>query len=347
MCADLPRRSAHRPTEGSEGFALAAVVFLLFAVGVAAATGYQIVRAEVWMAQYTGDAGKALAIAEAGLRRFSIDPQAGFGPGTTYAIDGGEAVVETRLVSSRHFPNTLHLVTSRGSFAGPRQADVPAVRVLRQYLMRRRAPVNAIAAVSSTGRIRMSNSGFQLNGEDAALAGDCAESGHDIHGAAAGSGFAGGPPHMYGGGRENLGSAGAVLDALGVDWPELLDGPVDFENAMPTFSFLSPDFFPVIRMDGNFTGRARHSGRGILIVEGGFQAGADFHWKGIILAGGVKDLDAPGFTLRGMLAVGLAGGGEELRLAQGEIQHDSCVIIEAGAPFTRLDPVRGSWFERR
>ena len=55
--------------EDARGFALAMVVFLLFAVAVASATGYQIVNTEWTLTAGNENTNEALAAATAGLNR--------------------------------------------------------------------------------------------------------------------------------------------------------------------------------------------------------------------------------------------------------------------------------------
>ena len=67
------RLAAGRPARGPDnraGFVLAFVVFMLFSVSVAAATGYLVVRSEFGMAKNAMDGSEALVVARAGLERF-------------------------------------------------------------------------------------------------------------------------------------------------------------------------------------------------------------------------------------------------------------------------------------
>ena len=58
------------PAQDRGGFVMVMVVFLLFAVAVAGATGYQLVSAEAALASGAGEAQEALAAARAGLERY-------------------------------------------------------------------------------------------------------------------------------------------------------------------------------------------------------------------------------------------------------------------------------------
>ncbi|MFC1791778.1 hypothetical protein ACFL0I_04855, partial [Gemmatimonadota bacterium] len=76
-----------------EGFALALVIFLLFAIAVAGATGYQVVRTGAFQSQQCAETSQSLAVAQAGLDWF-IGGQRGIVPDTfTLEINGGTAVV--------------------------------------------------------------------------------------------------------------------------------------------------------------------------------------------------------------------------------------------------------------
>ena len=82
--------SATRPD--AAGFALAMVVFLLFAVAIAGLTGYQIVSVEAALASGNGDANLALTVANGGLHRY-VAERIGEAGADTYLIGRGSVTV--------------------------------------------------------------------------------------------------------------------------------------------------------------------------------------------------------------------------------------------------------------
>lgn len=100
------------PDERRGGFALVMVVFLLFAVAVAAATGYQVVSSEFAMARQNRDSQEALAVARAGLQRYLGETVGVVGASVSYAIGNGIATVTARKVLEQDPLNHLYYILS-------------------------------------------------------------------------------------------------------------------------------------------------------------------------------------------------------------------------------------------
>ena len=133
------------PDTTRQGFALALVVLLLFAIAVAGATGYRAVRTEFFQSQQSSEAGLALAVAEAGLQWF-IGGQRGLVPDTMeYNLNGGTAIITTRKVAELSDEEDLYLVTSEGTYTDPRYPQIPAVRIVSQYTIYKKIPMNTLA----------------------------------------------------------------------------------------------------------------------------------------------------------------------------------------------------------
>ena len=87
----LPKNShssACVPPHDASGFALAMVVFLLFAVAIAGLTGYQVVSVEATLASGNGDSDVALITANAGLHRY-VGDRIGEPAADSFLIGGG------------------------------------------------------------------------------------------------------------------------------------------------------------------------------------------------------------------------------------------------------------------
>lgn len=335
------------------GFALALVVLLLFAVAVAAATGYQVISTEAFQSQQSAETSQALAVAQAGLDWF-IGGQRGFVPDSTaFNINGGTALVTARKVSTLSMEEDLYLVRSEGTFTDRRYARIPVVRVVSQYAIYHKVPLNTLAPVVTTSnRVRVGGSG-QVDGTDHAPAGQCAGvPSQPLSGVVArsniqtvgGGVIQGSPPGLI------LGNFDAVVDSVGLAWDVYSDPtfPVDFEDTWPNFSSLPPDSFPVLRQNGDFAPDWTRSGRGVLIVTGTLTIPTNsfWHWRGIVMTGDLSDVahDAE-WTLEGALVAGQGSAMSNWDMAGGHVVYHSCNVARAGFSLAHLTPVPGTWWE--
>jgi hypothetical protein len=341
------------PGNNEEGFALALVVLLLFAIAVAGATGYQVVSTEAFQAQQSAESGQALAVAQGGLEWF-VGAQRGMVPDTaTYNINGGTAVVTTRKVATLSTEEDLYLVRSEGTFTDRRYPQIPAVRVASQYAVYKKVPFNVFAPVLTTSnRVRVMDFG-NVNGSDHAYAGQCPGSpAAPQAGVAArsnvqtsgGGVISGNPPEL------TLGSFANVVDSVGLAWNVYTDPtfPVDFDDTWPNFASLPSDSFPVIRRTGDFSPNWTRSGRGVLIVTGTLRI-PDFsfwYWNGIVLAGNLQDVGQSGYwTLEGALVAGQGAAMPNWDLQNGSVDYHSCYVSWAGRSLAHLSKVPNSWWE--
>ena len=84
----ISQSSARVLPHDATGFALAMVVFLLFAVSIAGLTGYQVVSVEATLASGNGDSEVALVAANAGLHRY-VGDRIGEPAPDSFLIGGG------------------------------------------------------------------------------------------------------------------------------------------------------------------------------------------------------------------------------------------------------------------
>ncbi|MFC1575416.1 hypothetical protein ACFL5A_02055 [Gemmatimonadota bacterium] len=339
------------PNEG--GFALGLVVLLLFAIAVAGATGYQVVRSEYAQAQGAAETGLAMTVAEGGLQWF-LGTQRGTVPDTmTYSINGGTAVVTTRKVATLSADEDLYLVTSQGTYSDPRYPQIPAVRTVSQYAEYKKVPLNTLAPLITTSqRIRI-RTNTNVNGNDHAYAGQCAGApAAAVAGAVAtstvqvqsGGTLVGSPTDL------TLGSG--VVDAVGMAWDVFSDPtfPVDNDGTWPNFASIPSDSFPVIRVNGDFSPNWTRSGRGVLIITGALRipTWSFWNWTGLVVAGSIGNVGRWNyFTVQGALVGGLGTPMDRLDLDNGNIDYHSCYVSWAGASLRHLSAMGNSWWEER
>jgi hypothetical protein len=330
------------PRSGREGFALAVVILLLFAVGVAGAAAYQVVFTEHRLAGFSDDGERARIIAEAGLTRFFGDAACGLPPSTDYAIDGGEAQVTSRRVLFIGPWVERYRIHSVGRVTDPRFFDAPATREVAEYGRFRAPPFEVLAPFVTTAQSVSVAGSFTVDGSDfapSAGAGSCRQSQagweplYDL--------VAGGPVVGVGD-WWNPGSPAAVLAALGAPpWSALTDPgyPVDCEGSPSGCPVPPAGVFPVYRVTGDFDANNPQSGRGVLIVTGTITFHDNFVWDGIILSGGISGtVNANNLVVRGAVVAGFSSPPASLTLSNGSILFHSCNVAAAGRSMGVLNP---------
>lgn len=333
------------------GFALVMVVFLLFAVAVAGATGYQVVSSEFALSLQNRDGQEALAVARAGLQRFLGEQVGQIGDSVSYAIGDGIATVTAQRVLAPDSLNHLYYVRSTGEVADARTPLLPASRTVGTYVWHRIAPIPQKGALwVSGGTLTLSNSA-SVSGNDADVTGLCSGAGAKagvVRGGSVSPGPSGGAFVVGSPQSVSYSNYAAFYDSVGVRWDVLQDPsfPVDFDGYYPNFATLPSDSFPVIRFTGNksvsFT-----SGRGVLIVTGRLSFGQFFAWDGIILAGEVRDEISASETpiVNGMFIFGMDGSNPNVRFRSGAYRYDSCKAYKANRSLSYLEVVDNTLFE--
>jgi len=345
------------------GFALALVVFMLFAIAVAGATGYQVVSSEFSMAQQNRDGQEALAVARAGLYRFVAEQLGPVGDSVSYAIGDGIASVTAQKVLQVDTLNDLYFIKSVGQVADARTPLLPAERTVGTYAYHRKNPITPKAAyVSTGGQLRIYGNGApyyysywgRVDGADNATPSDCTFGGtvprYGIATAGSvvtyGGSYAGTPTGMV-----NLGSFNAVYDTVGIRWDILSDPsfPLEFDNDWPDFADLDADSFPIVRVKGDFTAwGSTYSGRGVLIVTGRLVIVNSFVWDGIILAGQFYYTSGNSYNIpriNGMLVGGLSSPMSAQYIIYGDLRYHSCNAYKANRALSYLELVDGGLFE--
>lgn len=334
------------------GFALALVVMMLFAISVAAATGYLVVNSEFAMARDSDEGAEALATARAGLHRFVSEQIGVVGDSVSYAVGTGVAMITTRKLTSRDSVTDLYYLRSEGSVSSIFTPSSPARRVVGAYAWHHRRPLKHWGAwvVASATAAYSQNTGAQVTGVSQNTLADCpggnaigipgviartttgALSGGVLNGSPAGKTWPGGFAAMY--------------DSLDIRWDVLSDPtfPVDFEDTPPSWGSLPADSFPVSRVNGYFNPGSSWNGRGVLIVNGELDSSSSFTWDGIVLAGAMDDILEG--TIRGMLIAGLDGTNPYSTVYwRGSILYFPCYVYEANESLSYLSLVPDTEFE--
>lgn len=352
--AGAPPSSDPPGGRSDRGFALGLVVLLLFAIGVAAATGYQAVRVEFDLSLQGADSKQALNLARAGLSRF-VSEWVGNLPDTTIAITydfpAGEAEVTVRPIVDNG-DRELYLVSSTGFFTDPRWPDRPATRTVRQHAVYHALPLLPLAALVTTSQQVEVAGGATISGFDAAPT-PC---GADVAGVFSrdaniqvtgnNTSLTGDPP------SDRVPQENTLLDSVGVAWTILTDPtfPVEHDGtaAFPSVQSYPNDSFPAIRIQGDFSPGRDERGQGILIVTGELTPDRQFRWNGIILAGSTPEiLNARNVDIEGVLVTGLNGGLGSTRVDANSfrIEYHSCDVQSAGRGIGHLEPVGNTWWE--
>jgi hypothetical protein len=341
------------------GFALAMVVFLLFAVAVAAATGYQVVSSEFALARQNRDGQQALAVARAGMSRYLGESVGSIGDTVLYAIGNGVATITAKRVLIQDSLNYLYYVESTGEVDDIRTPLLPARRTVGTYAWHKLSPIRLRGAVwVSGGTTTLSNNWSTttvVSGTDAATPSDCSGGGTTgVRGVVKGTGgvSVGGGVSLTGPAPTTLsyGSYDAMYDTVGIRWDILSSAsfPVDFDGSPPNWGSIPADSFPIVRYRGNLNINSSWSGRGVLIVTGTLSCSgffSTFAWEGIVLAGRLGNIGTYCYpSVEGMLIGGMNAANPNATL-RGDYRYHSCNAYKANRSLSYLELVDNTLFE--
>ena len=327
-----------RIAKDRDGFVLALVVFMLFAISVAAATGYTLVASEFGLSRHSSDGAEALTVARAGLERYVAESLGTLADTTSYALGGGVATVTSRKLFEQDSLTHVYYIRSEGTVDDVLTPNTPARRVVGAYATYHRRPIPQHGLVMIGTNTISVQSGGSIDAEDRDDAGDCSGGGaSDLIGAIAGVSVSGGSD-IDGNPDSQIWPGGwsAIQDSIAVRWDVLSDPdfPVDFENTWPNYGSLPSDSFPVVRYTGWMY--ASGTGRGVLIVDGVFDPTSSFRWYGIVLARDVDDIIQG--HIDGMLIGGL-GGANMYNTVQvwTDVHYHSCDVYPANESLSYLE----------
>ena len=332
----IRRRRAIRAEEG--GFVLAFVVFMLFAISIAAATGYMLVSSEFSLSRHSSDGSEALTVARAGLERYVAESMGTLSDTSSYALGAGVAVVTPRKLFEQDSLTHVYYIRSEGTVEDIRTPGTPARRVVGAYATYHMRPIPQDALVMIGTNTISVQSGGEIDADDRDDAVDCSGGGaSSLTGAIAavsvtGSSDIDGSPdsEIWPGGWSD------IRDAISIRWDVLSDPnfPVEFENTLPSFGSLPADSFPVVRYTGWVN--AGFDGRGVLIIDGVFDPTSTFRWRGIVLAREVDDIVQG--HIDGLLIGGLEGPNmySTVQLWT-DVHYHSCYLYSANESLSYLE----------
>lgn len=321
------------------GFVLAFVVFMLFAISVAAATGYMLVSSEFSLSRHSSDGSEALTVARAGLERYVAESLGSLSDTSSYALGGGVAVVTPRKLFEQDSLTHVYYIRSEGTVDDIRTPGTPARRVVGAYATYHMRPIPQHGLVMIGTDAISVPSGGEIAADDRDDVGACpGGDASSLTGAIAGvsvtlaGGVIDGSPDW----ETWPGGSSAILDSIGIRWDVLSDPnfPVEFENTLPNFASLPADSFPVVRYTGWVF--ADFDGRGVLIVDGVFDPTSTFRWRGIVLAKDVDDLIQG--HIDGVLIGGLDGPNmyNTVQLSM-DVHYHSCYVYSANESLSYLE----------
>ena len=156
-----------------DGFALAMVVFLLFAAAIAGLTGYQVVSDEATLASGNERTNVAFAVAYGGIQRY-VGEHIGVPGATSYPVGRGNVTVTPRRVARLNDSTELYMLEAVGTVRDTLNLTPPASRTIRQYAYLNTMPVRAVAALMAIeNKVDFTANPFRVSGIDVPEAGDC------------------------------------------------------------------------------------------------------------------------------------------------------------------------------
>ncbi|MDH3272131.1 MAG: hypothetical protein OEN56_12400 [Gemmatimonadota bacterium] len=337
-----------RPCSARGGFVLALVVFMLFAISVAGMTGYLVVSSEFELSKHSGQGAEALAVARAGLERFTAEQYGVVDDTVAYALGNGVATVTTRKLFARDSITDMYYIRSEATVDDIFTPGAPARRVVGGYAIHHRRPLAHHAVVMVGADNVEVRGGGEAHGWDYKTVADCPGGGaSQITGVitrlsvteSATDDIEGSPEYeLWSGGWAE------IVDSVGLRWDVLSDPnfAVDYENTLPSFASLPADSFPLIRYTGWVN--ANFTGRGVLIVDGVFDPGSSFVWDGIVLAKEVDDIIQG--DLDGILIAGFEGPNTYSTVDfRTDVNYHSCYVYRANETLAYLELLPNTIFE--
>jgi hypothetical protein len=372
------------------GAALMTVMLLVLLLMVAVAGAFMRTTTERRTALDATSQVDAYAIAQSGIDLYLIahtSVPTTLPDSATYNVTGGKAVVTLRYFrkSTVSPVDTILLITSRGEATGDRYNSTAsrATRTVSQFLRFAPGLLNVQGGFFAL-------SGFSKNGNSGSISGvdHCTTSpaplasipGVVVPSVSGSPGTAdySGPTGPINGNPDNTpvilgtpGPTGTAKDQLGFDWYEISQRtsitPDYYEKTVaPTVSWTpgtppsSGSAWPVIFVQGDYSGKFPGNGQGIFIVTGNLTLNGNTNWNGVLLVGGTLTSNGNntvyGATYTGLnLSVPLYNppnaaqasfpvpGTEALGNGNKTYQYDSCAISKALSQFGDWARLGNAW----
>jgi hypothetical protein len=340
------------------GVALPMVILILVLLTVSMTAAFTLNSSEIRIVDDQQEQLEAFALAESGRERYLAE-RASFGftgePAAAESVrvvlaNGHADVIVRRIRASTPTSPGLYSLQSRGARTVSRRAGVPAAeRTVGQFLMWRVGSMNVHAAWTSL-------SGLRKNGGSGTLSGvDMCGAMPNVSGVAVptspgytqngGSSVPTGTPPI-----KNLGPQPASDDSVSIDWAGIVNGGVLTPNiTIPGQgwpSFADPNYWPIIKVNGDFT--LPGDGRGVLIVTGGLTISGNRHWDGVLMVG--NNLTSNGNNgVDGTVVTGLNRKLGQI-VPQGDVgngtktyRYNSCHVARALQSLSALVEYRNAW----
>ena len=350
------------------GVALPMAVFAAALLTVLLAASLTVSSAERRVLDNTVAQIDAFVLAQTGLEQFQADRSA-FGfvsvppapyESTRVNLGGGFAdVVLTQIRPSVSGSTPLYVIRSHGVVTRPTlPGNVQGERIVAQYAAWLEATMDARSAFTSLTGLHKNGGSGTITGVDECgmqppVAGVSVPTvpGYTQNG---GSQVPTGSPDI-----ENLGSITSAMDKVTIDWEGIVDGTTltpDVSipgDAWPSFS--DPNYWPVIKVTGDFT--LPTDGRGILIVTERLTISGARNWAGVVLVGehvvgdgnnGVSGALISGLNVKLALnpaAYAASVGQNSIGNGVKRIHYNSCYIAQALGAFGGLTAYRNAWFD--
>lgn len=340
------------------GFALPLTIFLVSIISVMLATTFTRTATEHLVAGSTASEVAVLAVAQSGLQAFLGDTNILTRPvlpdSFRYNVAGGYAWVkpEPMQIPADTLAGTFqYIVRSTGYHIVPEQGSTPqATRSVAQFAFWQPGFIRPTGALTSIPGFSWDAGGSavtSINGNDDPTCAVLDSTGFRAPAVSAiPPGVTGTIPATMVGGTRLF-----VANATGVDW-----------DAIVNQGAIVPDYLSIINGDNNFytyylagdMGLANINGTGLLIIAGALIPSGTFQWDGLILVGGVFDINnASSFTVNGMIVAGLnellgLGPVSSLLNADGhdlDIQYNSCNVRQALRKFYGFVPIENAWVD--
>jgi hypothetical protein len=306
----------------------------------------------------------AYSFARTGLDQFISDPTNGpfaFNPATfvgpdsgTTSMTGGYAKITVQRIRAAVGTTVpaIFVIKSRGVKTASSVSGAPvaerSIALIAQY---QPGNMNVVAAWTSL-------TGLQKNGGSGTL------SGVDNCGSAAtvaGVGVPNTPGYAQNGGGSvpngspdilNMGTAAAAAAAVGVDWPNILNGAsMTPDVTIPGGSWPSSTTFsttwPVIFVDQVGDYSLPGDGRGTLVVKNNLTISGSTNWDGIILVGGTLTSNGnnsvDGAVVTGLnIQLGQTVPVSDVGNGTKSFRYNSCNVASAASKFGGLVPLRNT-----
>lgn len=345
-----------------DGFALPVAIFVIGFLTVGVAAAFTRVESEARTNRDRDATIDAYSVAQSGLEYYLTNRRAlgltQFPPPAQESVrvnvPGGYAdVITNRVRQENGAVEALYHVRSRSTAVrGTAAGTPPAQRTVTQFTLFRRENLHVTGAWTSL-------SGLQKNGTAGTISGvdNCGVKA-DVAGIAVPTGLwdsdngnfvpEGTPPVL------SMGTKEEMADAIKIDWDAIInEGAIQPDLVVPSpdawpgsAAFADEDFWPVIRINGNFS--VPTDGQGTLIVTGNLVINGSEQWRGIVLVGGMITSDGNN-TVEGTVISGL---NEQLGMTVGESAigngqktyvYDSCSIDKALNRIAVLRTIPGTW----